>query len=171
MRSWCGLLLAALCSTGCDDASTGRPADLSVPTDGPTRDQGMICAPGCEPGCQAGFVCINQSIADEFSAFCAPPCDTTADCLKDGGSSGFHCVSVFNHPGVPSVCLPADMPTRCQDNPSFECLMPPDSCKSANVLRHGFIQTASLLCGTEYIHCPNGCEDRNNDGGVAAHCK
>ncbi len=130
-----------------------------------------LCTPVCEAGCLAGFQCITPGVGDQYGAFCAPPCSTTSDCWKDGGSNNFHCVEVFNHPGLPSVCLPLDLPLRCQENPAFECLFPPDSCKSANLLSHGFIQTASLLCGHEYIACPNGCEDRNADAGVSAHCK
>ena len=126
-----------------------------------------VCRRACEPGCLAGSVCVTPGATHDYTAFCAPPCMTDADC------GGLRCASLFNQPGTLPVCVATDVPELCPGlpaDPSWHCDFPPPSCKSADVLRRGFSQPANRVCGTEYVFCPKGCVGAGPPG-TSAHCQ
>lgn len=155
---WSTLVLGA----GGTSCNPGTPPS---PTDG--GDAAAGCRRACEPGCLSGFLCVIPSATQEYAAFCAPPCTTSADC------GSLRCASLFNQPGTPPVCVATDVPELCPGlpmDPSWHCDFPPPSCKSANVLMRGFSQPANRVCGTEYVFCQNGCVGAGPPGS-SAHCQ
>ena len=149
-------------------ASGGTSCDLSVPPSGTAgADAATACRRSCEPGCLSGFTCVIPSALQDYTAFCASPCTTNADC------GSLRCASLFNQPGTPPVCVATDVPEPCPGlpaDPSWHCDFPPPSCKSANVLMRGFSQPMNRVCGTEYVFCQNGCLDAGSPG-ASARCQ
>lgn len=144
-----------------------NPGTPPSATDGGDAAAAPVCRRACEPGCLSGFVCVIPGATHDYTAFCAPPCTTDADC------GGLRCASLFNQPGTPPVCVATDVPELCPGlpaDPSWHCDFPPPSCKSADVLMRGFSQPTNRVCGTEYVFCPKGCVGAGPPG-TSAHCQ
>lgn len=152
---WMGLIFGAVSGISCGQ---------SAPPAGTGGDPPADCRRYCEPGCPSGSMCVIPNATQDYTAFCAPPCTTNADCAN------LRCASLFNQPGTPPVCVATDVPELCPGVPadaSWHCDFPPPSCKSANVLMRGFSQPTNRVCGTEYVFCQNGCLDAGVPGSGA----
>lgn len=161
-----GVVVAALLAVaaGCLPSGSGGP-DLSVP---PPDLLPPPCARDCTPSCLPGFMCVKTGATQDYAAFCATGCSTSAECGAGGA-----CVQLLGLVGVPSVCVKMDTPSRCPAVPAdapFSCLAPPASCKSASVLAKPFSQMGNRLCGAELVDCPNGCMDGPDGGAGGARC-
>ncbi len=156
---WCvalGLLIVAAtagCGDGCangDSCSVGSwsPPDLASSPDLAPSAQ---CPTTC-PACASGEFCFQTSVVAELPAFCARGCTTDDDC-----KTGEICAALFASL-QPPVCISAGSPKGCgTPSPTWHCDQPPASCKDANTLQKPFSHTDDMVCGTELVHCANGC--------------
>jgi len=126
------------------------------------------CVQTCPSSCGAGFQCIlPDPIGPTFNAFCAPSCDTSDDCVKDGGSAS-HCMTTRR-----LVALGAQ--PFCWTEPAQPCSSDHSDCRGLTTCATpeilSQVRVGSALCGYERIRCPNGCVEADGDAGLAAHCR
>jgi len=148
---------------GCGGGDLGGP-DLAVSVD-LSSTVFNHCVQTCPSSCGAGFQCISPDpVGPTFNAVCAPSCDTSDDCVKDGGSAS-HCMTTA---GVAQPFCWTEPAQRCSSDGPPECRIT-SSCVTNAILSRARLGIA--LCGHERIRCATGCVEADGDAGVDAHCR
>jgi hypothetical protein len=145
-------LLVVAATSGCiggNDCLNGDSCGVVVPQVDMARP--ASCATECA-SCAVDQTCVRPEPISELPAFCAHTCGDDRDC-----ADGQKCVSLFASL-VPSVCIGAGNPVGCGlASPGWHCDLTVASCKDADTLLQPYSDAVDRVCGTESVHCANGC--------------
>ncbi len=132
------------CANG-DDCSVGtyQYPDMAKPA--------PVCATTCGT-CAANEFCYQPSTVAQLPAFCARQCADDRDC-----QAGEKCAQLFAAL-QPPVCITDTSPVGCAaPTPGWHCDFPAPSCFDAHTTEIPFSDASRMICGSELVHCANGC--------------